>query len=257
MLVPFNTEPQLINFGAIARDAPPQTKSVTITRGDGDPLKLELVPVKDKTLSATLREIEPGEKYELDVSVQPPWPNDRIRGSVDVKTGLPQAPRQTIRVYGQVDPRLQAKPSRFTLPQDNTSDTDIKVDLLWSGAEAPGKILSAAPTDNALHARVEENEGKQSIVLTVPADYERKRGVALVVKVTTDDPVAPELRVPIIGLAKRPAASPDPAPAPRRPPPTTGARQMPNRPQKPARHPAVAPPSTATSQPAKKAGPDN
>ncbi|MFH1746868.1 MAG: hypothetical protein ABIG44_07455 [Planctomycetota bacterium] len=263
--MPFNTEPKLANFRSIPRDATEQTQTVTITRGDGEPLKLEVIEPKDKKITTNLREIEAGEKYELDITVRPPWPNDSLRGSIVLKTGLEQTPHETIRIYGTVDPRLQANPPRFQLPQDVITETELKVDLVWSGADPPGKILSAASTDPSLLARVETNEKVQSIIITVPPNYERKRGTALLVNVTTDDPVASQLRIPVIGAVRRSVPSgaktsqqPGSIQGPTKPVRSSGKATSVANPQRLGQSSSARKPITAapTSQPIKKADPD-
>jgi hypothetical protein len=36
--------------------------------------------------------IEEGERYELDITVEPPWPNDSYWGYVRLETGVPEQP---------------------------------------------------------------------------------------------------------------------------------------------------------------------
>jgi len=203
-LVAIKADPMQVNFGRIARDAGPQTRTITITRGDGGPISPELVPSKDTAVSAKLREIEPGERYELDVTVAPPWGNDRLSGAVAIKTGLPEAPVETIRVYGQVDPRLRAEPGNFTLPQELAEQMELRARLRWSGE--PAKVLGVSTSDPDLTVRLEEENGEQAVVLVAPAGYHRKAASGAYVVVTTDDEAIPALRIPIRSQAPRPRA---------------------------------------------------
>ncbi|HOO17390.1 MAG: hypothetical protein KBH81_03810 [Phycisphaerae bacterium] len=194
ILVPFRTDPATINFGKIGRDSGPVTKTVNLTRGDGGPLNPKIGKM-DSSLSAELREIEPGEKYALDITVSPPWPNDKLRGSVTIETGLEEAPTETVRLFGQVDPRLKTEPKSFVLPADPPEDLDLRVALVWDGP--PGKAIGATATDQTLKAELIEEDGKQFVSLHVPAHYQRKQKMALSVNVTTDDPAVSSLRIPI------------------------------------------------------------
>jgi hypothetical protein len=76
--------------------------------------------------SAELREIEPGEKYALDITVGPPWPNDKLRGSVVVETGLQEAPQESIRYFGGVDAGLSAEPKTPALPTGEERQTELR-----------------------------------------------------------------------------------------------------------------------------------
>ncbi len=208
-LVAFTTEPTTANFGKIARDAAAMTKTVKLTRGDGGPLSPTVVPPKEKNFSAQLREIEPGQVYELDVTVSPPWPNERLSGSITVQTGLEEVPTETVRIFGQLEPRLKAEPSRFVVASTVSTDTELKVRLVWSGE--PAKVLRVTSNDATLNAEVREEEGQQYIVLHVPAGYERSPKTTTNVMVYTDDAIAGTLRIPISGTAAGASATARPA----------------------------------------------
>jgi len=211
-LVAFNCEPSMVNFGQIPRDSGPKTQTVILTRGDAGPLNPSVETPKGANVSAEIREIEPGEKYQLDVTVHPPWPNERISSQVTVHTGIEQAPTETIRIFAQLEPRLRAQPARFVLPRDSSTEAELKVRLVWSG-EA-GKAVSATVTDPSLSVRVDEEEDQQWVVLSVPAGYEVKPRTSPAVMVETDDPVAGSLRIPISPAVIAPARPATVAPAP-------------------------------------------
>lgn len=204
-LIPLQITPPMVNFGRIARNAEEQTKTIVITRGDGDPIKPELEPLKDQQFSAELNEIEPGEKYELVVTVKPPWGNDRLRGRLTLKTGLPQSPEETIRLHGNIDPRLKVVPRGYSIPRAIDADSEFKVQLHWTG-EA-GNVVDVKVSDPALSARFEEQEGRQYVILSVPAGYKRKAGRASYVTIKTDDEIVPQMRISI-SEKRKPRQSP-------------------------------------------------
>ena len=203
-LVAFHTDPTLLNFGKIERDSGPVTKTVTLTRGDGGPLHPKLGSM-ESNLSAELREIEAGEKYALDITVNPPWPNDKLRGSVKIETGLEDAPEENVRIFGQLEPRLRAEPKSFVLPENTEQEADLRVTLVWAGP--PGKAVGATATDPNLSAKLIEEGGQQIVTLHVPANYERKQKTATQVSVVTDDPAVSSLRIPISSSTAATAAN--------------------------------------------------
>jgi hypothetical protein len=206
--VPFEMQPTMVNFTQIERGAEAQQKTVKITRGDAGPLALELVPSSNENVKATLREIEPGEAYELDIDLVPPWPNQAIQTYVTVKTGVAEVPEEKIRVYARIAPRLTSTPARFTIPRSAASDLDLKARLVWSG-DQPGKVLEVTSSDTNLTASYDEVNDQQWIMLHVPKDYTVPSRSRHFVTVTTDDKEAPLLRIQVY-------------PAPVRPPTPTG-----------------------------------
>jgi len=206
--VPLKLTPRTISFPRISRDAESVSRTIQITRGDGGPIKPEIVPPADKHVQATLHEVEPGEEYELEVKLVPPWPARSLRSNLTIKTGVKQAPTDTIRIYASIAPRLAAIPSRFMIPAKLEQDRDLRVRLAWSGGK-PGKILSVKSSNPKLTAKLVEEKGQQYVVLHVPKDFsalQRGRGF---VTIKTDDKTLPVLRVPFYSMRGRQFARPN------------------------------------------------
>lgn len=192
--VPFEMQPAAISFPQIERNAETQRKTIKITRGEGGPLAPELSPVEHENVKASLREVERGEIYELDVELSPPWPNRAIQTYLTLKTGVAEVGEERIRVYARVAPRLSSVPTRFTIPRNITSDLDLRARLVWSGGN-PGKILEVMSSDPKLTASVEEENGQQSVVLHIPEGYAPPAKSRHYVTVRTDDEAASLLRI--------------------------------------------------------------
>ncbi len=203
-------DPQTVNFGQIARTDEPQTKTITITKGDAGEIRPKLVPVKTANISAELREIEAGAKYELHVTLSPPWPNDSIRGAVTLETGIPQSPTERLRVFANLDPRLRSEPGSFEVPPNQTTETEWKARLVWSGR--PGLATSVTSTDPRIQAHLDSQAGIQYVVIKVPADYSAESRRAAAVIVRTDDEAVSSVRIPVrVTASPRAMAAPSAA----------------------------------------------
>ena len=174
-----------------------------ITRGDSPNFKVKLVPVKQKNIEAILKEIRPGERYELEFTLRPPFGLNRVVANVKLATGVPEAPTVTLPVYATIIPKVAAKPPRFTIPRERESKWEQRVRLVWDDA-APHKILSATVDDARLKVLVKDKDGRQQVVLQVPKSYKLRRGGARVT-VKTDDSDAPTVEVPVL-VARGPVA---------------------------------------------------
>ncbi|UCG32665.1 MAG: hypothetical protein JSU68_13490 [Phycisphaerales bacterium] len=196
VLVPFKTVPRTVNFGQLKRSAEAQTKTVVLTRGDGGPLSPEVQPSRRPNVKTNLREIEQGDKYELDVTIEPPWPNTlRFRDLININTGVPEAPRGSVTVHAQIVPRLEAQPKQFSLPGAFPQGLQRTANLIWDDGN-PGKIIDATVNDPELSVEVVEQGGRQRLVLSVPEGYQQKPGRRQVT-VRTEDADAPTLQVPV------------------------------------------------------------
>lgn len=97
--------PPYVNFGRIIADASSQI-TVAIERADGGPLRPTVGPITTQGLSAKLKEIEPGRRYELVVALTPPLKRGRLWTNITLSTGVPQAPTIDLPVFGVVaDPQ--------------------------------------------------------------------------------------------------------------------------------------------------------
>jgi hypothetical protein len=198
-----------VNFGQLKRNSEAQTRTITITRGDGGPLKPKLLPgTANKAVAADLKEVREGEEYELTVTVSPPWPNDMIHGSLTLETGIEQAPQEMIPVVAQVTPRLATNPPRFTIPQTVESDLDLSAQLTWSD-EKSGKVTAVTVTDPKLTAELVDRDDQQAVVLHVPAGYAPSTGAPGFVRLTTDDADVPMMQIPVYAM-RSPVATPTP-----------------------------------------------
>ena len=235
-------EPDAVTFAQLKRDAPEQQSTLTIKRGDAGPIHPRVITTGNPIVKANLREVEAGEKYELEVTLSPPWPNNVIQSNVQIDTGVKEAPQENIRVFANVIPRLQAAPPRFMIQSEPRSDLDLSVRLNWDGA--PGKILEATPSDPATTARVSDENGHPVVFLHVPAGYNPTNRTGQSVTIKTDDPVVPTMQVPLF-ITAQPVVGASPAAQ------SVGAAQA--RPS--VRAAAPPPPRPATTQPAQPESP--
>ncbi|MCH7812711.1 MAG: hypothetical protein IID40_01695 [Planctomycetes bacterium] len=195
VLVPVKFSKKFVRFPPARMSDPAQSQTITIERGDGGPLDLKIISPNIAGADASLRVLEPGERYELTLTMSPPRPANKKRILWKLETGVPEAPKVSLSAYLTVTPRVKAVPPKFTLPNSVASDTQRRVRLVWDGQPA-GKILGASLSDKKLSVTVEQVKGRDVIVLDIPAGYQRSRA-NLAVVVRTDDATMPRLRIPI------------------------------------------------------------
>ena len=143
LFMPLTLEPANVNFGQIAHTVGTQYQTVTITRGDAGPIAPEVTGGREAGVDAQVCEIEPGERYELVVSVGPPWPSGRFRDVLRVETGVEEAPEMILMVAGSVAPRVSAVPRISPFPQERPTETQRSV-RLQRGGGGPANILEAS-----------------------------------------------------------------------------------------------------------------
>ena len=189
-------KPSRVNFGSVARTSATQYKTVTLLRADGGPISPEVKRSKLAGLNAQICEIEPGDHYELEISVGPPWPQGAFKDVLYLSTGVDVSPEATILITGTVAQRLTAVPSRFVFPKELKEESERSVHLQWADDAEPAKILEATSTIPEANVRVEDRDGKQILVVTLPTGSGRIAG-SHAVTIKTDDQEVPTFSVPI------------------------------------------------------------
>ena len=195
-----------INFGKVPSSGPAQHKTIVLTRGDGGPPKLKLKPIESPNVKAQIREVKAGERYELKVTLEPPFETERIRTVLTLETGVAEAPTATIPVYATIVPRVTVNPKRIAMPGQPRSNWKQSISVVWNEGP-PHKILSAKVDDPKLKVRMEERNNRQRVILELAGDDWPGPGLRTVT-IETDDAEAPTVRVPLsIGSVAGPATT--------------------------------------------------
>ena len=211
------------HFPQFSRRSTRETMTIRLLRGDGGPIHPELREIgfprsegsgrpwriePSQSLSAEVREVDPGERYELTVTARPPWPPWRsTMFQVVVATGVPEQPESKLNLWLYVEPRLRTEPT--TLPESDKGSTVRAVArLVWSDDRPPGRVLAVEPDDSELLVEILETPQGQVLVVESRDEAYWARGLyrarEICMKVRTDDPEAPETRICVENASYRP-----------------------------------------------------
>ncbi len=188
-------DPTGVYFGRISYEDTPSPRKVTLTRGDGGPVHLKLLPITNDNVKAELRELEAGERYELEVSLTPPFTTNNVRYNLALETGLSEAPTASVLINASVEARVVVWPANFSVPRYRTEDWSESVRLTWFDQQ-PRELLGASVDDPGMTAEAKLVEGRPEVTLKVPLDYKPDNRTHQVT-VKTADSASPELTIPV------------------------------------------------------------
>lgn len=194
-----HVEPGGVMLGEIPRTDKTRTGVVKIRRGDGGPLKPRLKEGGTPGVRAALREVTAGELYELEVTVEAPWPQDTLQAGITFETGVPESPERTVYVHALICERLVFEPAIVCIPDKTTEARDIPTRLFWCGGP-PATIKEMTIDDPRLKVQVGTHKGQPALIVTVPANFDgltQRRTL----RVTTDDATTNRFEVPILTLS--------------------------------------------------------
>ena len=198
--------PKRLNFGKISKHATSKTLKAVLTPGDGGPIKPHIVSQELKGVKATLHEIEAGKRYELEVTLVPPFEGKRLLRSVELESGVKDTPNIRVSISAAFKPRVVAQPYRLRLPKDPSPGWEQRAKLVWDTEKKP-KILEVSINEEGLSARAVEEKGEQWIVVSMNDKYQPILTPRLIT-VTTDDTESPTVRITVSPHSRSAARTP-------------------------------------------------
>ena len=106
-----------MNFGRVSGTEAEQ-RSISIARADGGPLKPEAPGDLPQGVGVSIKEIKPGDAYELVVTLTPPLKPGRLHTNLQVKTGVPEAPTFAVPLFATIGAPARARPARDSAPPE-------------------------------------------------------------------------------------------------------------------------------------------
>lgn len=174
---PVQATPSSASFGRLTADTMnDSTLERKLTVVNNTEAKAVLADIKSSSPSfkATVKELDPGKKFELTVSIVPPLAPGVVSGTIDLNTGLTENPRLQIPVSAYVTADVEVTPNQLTLATArpgamqrqffirNNSSKSLKVtDLKASNESLKVSILETQPVGMAYR-----------VSLDIPANYQ-------------------------------------------------------------------------------------
>ena len=187
--------PKRLNFGKISKHIASKTLKAVLTPGDGGPIKPRILPKEVKGVRATLNEIEAGQRYELEVTLLPPFEGKRLLRSVELESGVKDTPNIRVSISAAFKPRVVAEPYRLRVPKDPSPGWEQRAKLVWDSQKKP-KILEVSVNEEGLSARAVVENGEQWIVVSMNEKYQPILTPRMIT-VKTDDTESPTVRIAV------------------------------------------------------------
>lgn len=214
--VPIEITPRVANFGRLTTDqiAAGSTLKMTVVNNLEKPVTLGEVKSNNPLFKPEIKELEPGKKYELSVTLQAPadkpLATGNINGSVTLTTGLPDSPTEDVAINLFVTPSLEITPDTLTLLSNRTGETKRPI-TVKNNSKKPIKISELTATSPDLKVELQELEPGVTyrINVDIPTTYKAApSGDKIIFK--TDSPAFAQMTIPVVERVM-PQASTQPA----------------------------------------------
>lgn len=199
-------------FGQVLRSSA-EKRTVEITNKYTDRLSLKLKEGQELTsCSVEVNELEPGTRFSVTATTQPPLTVGRVQQHVKLTTGFARVPEIDLIVYWFVQPPVEVSPQKLFLPTDSPDEMLKELRVTYT-PDQPVEITSVKPSHDAIRVAVRPapadrgrpNLRQYIIAVTLPPASRLPTGAEPQIEIvtTSPDPQYQRFVVPIVLLAPR------------------------------------------------------
>jgi hypothetical protein len=203
---PITVNPQMAVLNIVTDGPTNQSAKVNITSSLDQPLTLSEPTSSNPALVAEIKTVQPGKEFELIITPRLPLPQGNLQGTIVTKTSFTNVPTIEVSALVVVQPAIVVVPAQIALPPGPLTTAFPCTVSIRNNSVKP--LTLSAPTVNAPGVDVQINEvrpGSQfNAVLTFPAGFRMATGEDVTFRVTTSQPLMPELKVPVRQASRPP-----------------------------------------------------
>ena len=197
--------PTALDFGSLERGASAQA-TVTVRSLRSDTLRVLDVVVPQETLTATLSSQEDSDSlvHRVTFAVRPDAAVGAFRETAIIRTNHRLAKTLKIEVAGQILSFFRTDPVEISLGQVRQGDQRRRSVVLRGEGPGAYRITGANCSEAGLTVEIETVEPQRiyEVIVGIPPAMPAGR-IDATLRITTDDPAQPEIRVPVRGTVRR------------------------------------------------------
>ena len=197
---PIDIDPASAAFSGVLDNPTNLSRTVHIINREAGPLLLGAAKSSQRTIAAEIITNEPGQSYDLKVSLVPPLGAGHVFGQVVIPTSSKTMPTLEVPVWAVAQPAVMVLPPQVDLPAGPLSRKLTRSISVRNNAATPLELsdlsLSAPGVDAKL---VEMQKGEYfTVMLTFPEGFTHAKGQPFDLSFRSNNPKFPLLHVPIV-----------------------------------------------------------
>ena len=192
-------EPRMVNFGRLTAEAARAeglTQKVTITNNMEARAELTGIRSTSPLFRAEAKTLEPDKKFELVVTVVAPLKSGSNSGTIEVVTGVPEAPKLSIPISAFVVPEIEVSPTSVVLPANRSASMTRQVSVR-NNTKTPLKINDLTVSNPGLKVTLRETQAGMLYTITLEAPAGSQVSAGDKITFGTDCPTVPNVVVPV------------------------------------------------------------
>lgn len=197
---PLDITPPLALFAPSSDCQTNQTCMVRIVNHRDQPLTLSAPECASPAFRATLRTVRPGLEFELLVMLPAGLGSNNASGPIVLKTSWPERPTITIPAHAVPKPAVVVVPPQLTLPPRPLSAGAVLGVTIRNNGAAPLALSEPSVDAPGVELRLRELQRGRSFLLeaSFPPGFHMDAGQAFELRLKTNHPQFPLLKVPVL-----------------------------------------------------------
>jgi hypothetical protein len=209
----YRLTPELgISFGQPGRETA-ETRTVTIENVYEEKMFLKLAEVTGDAFDVSLKEVEPGMKYELSATATPSTKSGSSHATAVLATGLERVPEIRVPIRSIIAPRVRVSPPTLVVPKTYPKRSTRILRVHWLPGD-PVEVLSVESQHPGIEAELlpatpangRDPTVQQIRVSLPPGSGLPDEGVALKILTDAEEPEFAELDVVVTTNLRRPVS---------------------------------------------------
>ncbi len=178
-------------------------RKLTIVNNVDEAATLTNIRSSNPMFKAEVTELEPGKKFELTVSMMPPFHSGNNNGSIEISTGLKEMPELKVQARVYITADVDVMPAKLVLREGRTELMNRQLSVK-NHSSKPLEVTNLQASNPLIKATLLESvTGQQyKIAVEIPVEYDPPQSGD---KITfnTNNSTIPTVEIPIQGISKR------------------------------------------------------
>ncbi len=192
----------LLSIAADATD--PVSTTVRLVNQTEKPVALTNVLSVNSNFVTQLKELRPGQEWELAITMNPPFPASTTSGLIKIDTSNPAIGSVTLNALARVEPSVQVMPPQIFFNGAPDKWTTNKINIRGMGKRLLELTnLMASDSNMVLNLKPGSMPGAFLLEVAFPPGFQIEPGKRAEVSVNSNDPHTPTIRIQVMVYPSR------------------------------------------------------
>jgi hypothetical protein len=179
-----------------------QTRVIRLVNNLQEPVTLSAPVCTNHSFKTTLKTVETGKEFELEVTVVPPLGPGSVTAPITIKSSSSKMPTVTVTAYAMVQSALTVTPPKIVLSATSLSESEQFIVKIQNNGNNPLALSEPAITAKGVSLQLKEIQPGRlfNLIVNFPKGFRSQHGRPITVSMKSNHQQFPAVTVPVIQL---------------------------------------------------------